>query len=420
LAKTKGKNARPQFEKHSLKPLRSIEIYPEPGTANEAVPCCYEYQVEMGTTRAFLRTTTRYSAIPVRVLAAPGKTPNSSGPLCSVDDLVWNKQAIRRCNEEIDERYRSPSFFRRNLWWLLSLFLLLFGDFLHVAERGVLAAWLTPPYAATGGLLLALWAWRRWPKSWRQKPDDLSAKIEALGESIPFEDNLPGTNFGRPDAGAAQRLALDFAEGRVSQVRYTYFNLPSDEGDLSTVVLSFTLIQTDGTALFCQHGVSKSDALFFLCENEFVRLLGRVEAGKMAVEHAVNLDDGHVFSGLSLFALLRKESPVAKYLHRFFLWMMGDMALFAGAAVVAVLGLGFLTFWCMGLLMGFNQALWEVFEQAGYISAVILLFALTYGAWRGARKAGCALRIARALGLGRPAELAWRQRGVCNQSYCRW
>lgn len=419
LAREKGGKTRPQEEKHSLKPLRNIEIHPEAGSPSTKVgPCCYEYQVEMDKTRAFLRTRTSYLAIPVRLLAVPGKSANGPGLLLSVDDKVGQKQAISKYHQEVGERHRSPYFFRRNLWWLLALFLVLFGDFLHVDEP-VLAAWLTPPYAVTGGLLLALWAWSRWPKAWRRKPGDLRAKIEALGESIPFADNLPGTSFGQPDTRAAQRLALDFAEGRVSQVSYTYFNIPSDEGDDSIVVLNFILIRTDCTVLFCRHEVKKYDALFFVCEDDVVRLLGRVEAGKMRVDYAANLTDGHVYSDFSLLSLAPERSA-SKSHWRFFLWIVGQTAAMAGGAMAAFLVFGFVTFWPIGLLAGFDPAFWEMLGLLGLLSAAALVLTMVHGAWRGLHKGIRVLRVIHALGLPHPGELISRQRVVCNQGYCQW
>lgn len=417
MAKRKGGKLGPRSEKLHLKPLRRIEIYPEAGTSAESVPCCYEYQVETGKTRAFLRTTSRYSAVPARVLAALGNL--SPGPLLSVDDGVWHKQASRRFSKELTERYRSPSFFRRNLWWLLALCLLLFGDFIHVAERGSLAAWLTPPYALTGGLLFALWAWCHWPQSWRRKPRNLSAKIEALGESIPLADNRPGMSFGQPDTRAAQRLALDFAEGQVSQVSYTYFNIPSDESDLSVVVLNFSLIRTDGSVLSCRHEVRKCDALFFVGENDIVRLLGEIKAGKMVVEQAVNLADGHIYSDFSLISLSPQLSA-SKSHWQFSFWIISEATAIAGIVIAAFLVLGFAALWCTGLLMGVNPSFFEMLGQLAYFSAAALFLALIFGGGQGLRRASRARRIASALGLQRPGELISRQRVVCNQSYCNW
>lgn len=386
-------------------------------------PRCYEYQLEKDRTRVFLRSRTAYaSTIPARVLAAPGKSP--VGALLSVDDRVWQKQAVRAHHREIDERARPAGFFRRNLWWLLAFSLVVLGNFLHVGAGASPADSLSLPYAMTGGLLLALWFWRaRASASAANKSADRVATSEALGETIPLTDNLPSVYFGEPDAGARHALGLDFAEGQVSEVKYSFFDLPCEEYDPSVVVLEFLLRQRDGVVLACRHEVARNAPLFFVCAGDDVRLLGWITAGNMTIKHAANLADGHVCNDFLLLSLGPGESAgKGKGQGRgngwFFLRLLGESVAIACAVVAGFAGLGFLMVWCIGLLVGFDAEFREMLRHLGYASAVATGFALLVGLRNGVRNILRARRVASALGLNAAEEVISRQRVVCNQRYC--
>lgn len=76
--------------------------------------------------------------------------------------------------------------------------------------------------------------------------------------------------------------------------------------------------------------------------------------------------------------------------------------------------------WGTGLLIGFGPSFWEMLVTVGYVSGAGIALFSAYGAYRGFRTVGRAVRIASALGLMREAELRSRTRVVCNQGFQNW
>jgi hypothetical protein len=309
-------NEKFEFEEVSLKPIRTIEIFPESSDLRRAPkdrlagasPCCYEYQVESYGTRLFLRTTLKHESIHTRRLRPKAVGSRS---LISVDDRVETKLWSQEFSASVDSRHPS-SFMRRNALWLLALAMLMLGNHVYSLQAGAwqrtfFAGLAVTPYNATALLVLIAWLSVRWPSRQngdrvqtvrRREKRSLSDVTSSLGEFTEAVDNVPAMSFADCDSEAARQAGLLYVEGVAAEVEFCYIDRKGDEYDDSSIVCDFVVQRLAGDVVCCRIEVRKKSSLFFLRDGNFVRVLGRVKNKALEVEHALNRTDGHVFTVL--------------------------------------------------------------------------------------------------------------------------